>query len=132
MQNDLSPTVNHFTYEIVEGNEEGKFLIDPATGDVLVNKPLDYDHPVLDRNVSTGASLPSSGVNLLLEMYRLRLFVPEDCFVLLQLGVLVPPSGVLVPPSEVLVPSSGGPTAGDVSFMFVFPSGVLVPCSEIT
>ncbi|XP_050709589.1 protocadherin Fat 3-like [Eriocheir sinensis] len=35
--------VNHFTFEIVEGNEERKFRIDP-----LVNKPLDYDYPVMD------------------------------------------------------------------------------------
>ncbi|ROT82868.1 putative DE-cadherin [Penaeus vannamei] len=43
--------VNNITYEIVEGNEEQKFRIDPTTGDVLVNKLLDFDHPVMDRNL---------------------------------------------------------------------------------
>nr|XP_053644289.1 LOW QUALITY PROTEIN: neural-cadherin-like [Cherax quadricarinatus] len=57
--------VNHFTYQIVEGNDERKFRIDSSTGDVLVNKPLDYDHPVVDRNftmrvrVSDGNNAPA-------------------------------------------------------------------------
>ncbi|KAK3864787.1 hypothetical protein Pcinc_029552 [Petrolisthes cinctipes] len=46
--------VNHFTFEIVEGNEEQKFRIDPSTRTLLVNKPLDFDFPTLDRNVSIG------------------------------------------------------------------------------
>ncbi|ROT82866.1 Neural-cadherin protein [Penaeus vannamei] len=47
------------------GNEEEKFRIDSATGDVLVNRPLDFDHPVFDRNftmrvrVSDGANAPA-------------------------------------------------------------------------
>ena len=44
--------VNHFTFEIVEGNEEKKFRIDPSARTILVNKALDYDYPVMDRNVS--------------------------------------------------------------------------------
>lgn len=44
--------VNHFTFEIVEGNEERKFRIDPLARTILVNQPLDYDYPVMDRNVS--------------------------------------------------------------------------------
>lgn len=44
--------VNHFTFEIVEGNEENKFQIDPSARTILVNKKLDYDYPVMDRNVS--------------------------------------------------------------------------------
>ncbi|MPC24650.1 Protocadherin Fat 1 [Portunus trituberculatus] len=44
--------VNHFTFEIVEGNEEKKFRVDPSARTILVNKPLDYDYPVMDRNVS--------------------------------------------------------------------------------
>ncbi|XP_037787691.1 protocadherin beta-10-like [Penaeus monodon] len=51
--------VNNITYEIVEGNEEQKFRIDPTTGDVLVNKLLDFDHPVMDRNVSVWAGCSS-------------------------------------------------------------------------
>ncbi|KAK4308572.1 hypothetical protein Pmani_019737, partial [Petrolisthes manimaculis] len=42
--------VNHFTFEIVKGNEEQKFRIDPSTRTLLVNKPLDFDFPTLDRN----------------------------------------------------------------------------------
>ncbi|XP_042876462.1 neural-cadherin-like [Penaeus japonicus] len=57
--------VNDFTYQIVQGNEEGKFRIDAAAGEVLVNKPLDFDHPVMDRNftmrvrLSDGANAPA-------------------------------------------------------------------------
>ncbi|XP_069172771.1 LOW QUALITY PROTEIN: DE-cadherin-like [Procambarus clarkii] len=57
--------VNHFTYQIVDGNQERKFRIDASTGDVLVNKALDYDHPVFDRNftmrvrVSDGNNAPA-------------------------------------------------------------------------
>lgn len=54
--------VNHFTFEIVEGNEERKFRIDP-----LVNKPLDYDYPVMDRNVSPLVGITSlRGAGLIL------------------------------------------------------------------
>ncbi|XP_064099901.1 neural-cadherin-like isoform X2 [Macrobrachium nipponense] len=45
-----SDIVNLFEYQIVEGNSEQKFRIDEATGEILVNKVLDYDHPVNDRN----------------------------------------------------------------------------------
>ncbi|XP_064100756.1 neural-cadherin-like [Macrobrachium nipponense] len=45
-----SDVVNLFEYQIVDGNGEQKFRIDDATGDILVNKVLDYDHPVYDRN----------------------------------------------------------------------------------
>ncbi|XP_066950818.1 protocadherin beta-14-like [Macrobrachium rosenbergii] len=45
-----SDVVNLFEYHIVHGNGEQKFRIDEATGDIIVNKVLDYDHPVLDRN----------------------------------------------------------------------------------
>ncbi|XP_042874776.1 neural-cadherin-like [Penaeus japonicus] len=57
--------VNNITYEIVEGNEDQKFRIDSTTGDVLVNKLLDFDHPVMDRNftmrvrVNDGANAPA-------------------------------------------------------------------------
>ncbi|XP_050704553.1 DE-cadherin-like [Eriocheir sinensis] len=54
--------VNHFTFKIVEGNEERKFRIDP-----LVNKPLDYDYPVMDRNVSPLVGITSlRGAELIL------------------------------------------------------------------
>ncbi|CAL4082232.1 unnamed protein product, partial [Meganyctiphanes norvegica] len=42
--------VNEFSYQIISGNEDEKFRIDPNTGDVLINKKLDYDNPVNDRN----------------------------------------------------------------------------------
>ncbi|XP_068232173.1 neural-cadherin-like [Palaemon carinicauda] len=42
--------VNVFEYQIVDGNGEQKFRIDEPTGDILVNKVLDYDHPVYDQN----------------------------------------------------------------------------------
>ncbi|XP_064100761.1 neural-cadherin-like [Macrobrachium nipponense] len=45
-----SDVVNLFEYHIVHGNGEQKFRIDEATGDIIVSKVLDYDHPVLDRN----------------------------------------------------------------------------------
>ncbi|XP_066958862.1 LOW QUALITY PROTEIN: DE-cadherin-like [Macrobrachium rosenbergii] len=45
-----SDVVNLFEYRIVEGNGEQKFRIDEVTGEILVNKVLDYDHPVYDRN----------------------------------------------------------------------------------
>ncbi|XP_068232166.1 DE-cadherin-like [Palaemon carinicauda] len=45
-----SDVVNLFEFEIVEGNGEQKFRVDEATGEILVNKVLDYDHPVYDRN----------------------------------------------------------------------------------
>ncbi|XP_066980298.1 DE-cadherin-like isoform X2 [Macrobrachium rosenbergii] len=45
-----SDVVNLFEYQIVEGNGEQKFRIDEVTGEILVNKVLDYDHPVYDRN----------------------------------------------------------------------------------
>ncbi|XP_045109335.1 neural-cadherin-like isoform X2 [Portunus trituberculatus] len=57
--------VNHFTFEIVEGNEEKKFRVDPSARTILVNKPLDYDYPVMDRNftlrvrVSDGENAPA-------------------------------------------------------------------------
>ncbi|XP_037787693.1 DE-cadherin-like [Penaeus monodon] len=57
--------VSQHEYEIISGNEEEKFRIDSATGDVLVNRPLDFDHPVFDRNftmrvrVSDGANAPA-------------------------------------------------------------------------
>ena len=48
----MSSTVNEFSYEIVSGNEAGKFRIDAGSGELLVNRVLDYDKPNLDRNVS--------------------------------------------------------------------------------
>ncbi|CAL4067626.1 unnamed protein product, partial [Meganyctiphanes norvegica] len=42
--------VNEFSYQIIEGNDNDKFRIDSDTGDILVNKKLDYDEPVNDRN----------------------------------------------------------------------------------
>ncbi|CAL4123184.1 unnamed protein product, partial [Meganyctiphanes norvegica] len=42
--------VNEFSYQLISGNEDEKFRIDPNTGDVLINKKLDYDDPVNDRN----------------------------------------------------------------------------------
>lgn len=42
--------VSYREFQIVQGNEEKKFRIDSTTGEVLINKVLDYDAPVLDRN----------------------------------------------------------------------------------
>ena len=46
--------VNEFNYQLVAGNEADKFSIDARTGEVTVNKGLDYDSPVNDRTVSGG------------------------------------------------------------------------------
>ncbi|XP_066976553.1 DE-cadherin-like isoform X4 [Macrobrachium rosenbergii] len=57
--------VNYFDYQIVSGNEAGKFKIDSLTGDIKVNKELDYDEPNNDRNftmkirLSDGANFPA-------------------------------------------------------------------------
>ncbi|KAK7079948.1 hypothetical protein SK128_012923 [Halocaridina rubra] len=54
--------VNHNDFHIISGNDDQKFRIDSTTGDVLVNKPLDYDEPVRDRNFSMIVRL-SDGAN---------------------------------------------------------------------
>ncbi|CAL4155317.1 unnamed protein product, partial [Meganyctiphanes norvegica] len=42
--------VNEFSYQIISGNDEEKFRIDSNTGDIWVDKKLEYDQPVNDRN----------------------------------------------------------------------------------
>ncbi|XP_050725469.1 neural-cadherin-like [Eriocheir sinensis] len=57
--------VNQFTFDIVSGNEQGKFRIDPTSRSLLVDAALDYDYPVNDRNftlrvrVSDGTNAPA-------------------------------------------------------------------------
>ena len=56
-----APPVNQFTFDIISGNEEGKFGIDATSRTLIVASPLDYDDPVNDRNVSSSSG--SSGVD---------------------------------------------------------------------
>lgn len=87
--------MNDFTYQIVQGNEEGKFRIDAAAGEVLVNKPLDFDHPVMDRNVS----VPMLSYGLLSRRMKLLRGSGADmalCHAMPGLWVL-PASGLLRP-----------------------------------
>ncbi|XP_076044987.1 DE-cadherin-like [Oratosquilla oratoria] len=42
--------VNEPFYQIVEGNMDDKFAINNKTGDITLNKKLDYDSPTNDRN----------------------------------------------------------------------------------
>ncbi|XP_069958190.1 DE-cadherin-like isoform X2 [Cherax quadricarinatus] len=60
--------VNHNDFQIVRGNEEQKFRIDSATGEVLINKELDYDKPVQDRTFTMLVRL-SDGANEMAEVF---------------------------------------------------------------
>ncbi|XP_045109425.1 neural-cadherin-like isoform X4 [Portunus trituberculatus] len=62
---DDADLVNQFAFDIISGNEEGKFGIDAISRTLIVATPLDYDDPVNDRNftlrirVNDGANSPA-------------------------------------------------------------------------
>ncbi|XP_042222994.1 neural-cadherin-like isoform X2 [Homarus americanus] len=60
--------VNHNEFQIVNGNYEQKFRIDSTTGEVSINKELDYDDPAHDRNFTLLVRL-SDGANKMAETY---------------------------------------------------------------
>ncbi|KAK4327912.1 hypothetical protein Pmani_001640, partial [Petrolisthes manimaculis] len=60
--------VNHFDFQIVEGNEKNKFRIDSTTGEVRVNSILDYDAPTNDRNFTLLVRL-SDGMNEMVQTH---------------------------------------------------------------
>ncbi|XP_069177748.1 DE-cadherin isoform X2 [Procambarus clarkii] len=60
--------VNHNDFQIVSGNEQQKFRIDSTTGEVLINKDLDYDKPIEDRTFTMLVRL-SDGANEMAEVF---------------------------------------------------------------
>ncbi|XP_045109629.1 neural-cadherin-like isoform X3 [Portunus trituberculatus] len=59
---DDADLVNQFTFDIISGNERGKFRIDPTSRTLIVDAPLDYDDPVNDRNFTLRVRV-SDGAN---------------------------------------------------------------------
>ncbi|KAK8381192.1 hypothetical protein O3P69_008215 [Scylla paramamosain] len=59
---DDADLVNQFTFDIINGNEKGKFRIDATSRTLIVDAPLDYDDPVNDRNFTLRVRV-SDGAN---------------------------------------------------------------------